>query len=240
MKTPRGFTLLELLVVIVIFSVFALLAYGGLDSVLNTRRQVEDALDRTATYQKAYMRLRNDFQQVSARTARDGYGDAQPALRTDLSSGSARVEFTRGGWRNPLLQPRPSLERVSYRLDQHKLLRESWRVLDQAQDSQPVSLAVLEDVDEAKWRFLDTQNNWHELWPDANTPEQKGPPLAVELVLSTKGLGDLRFLFRVGLDPVTIPVDGSPATGATPGTTPANTTKCDTKLVPGCDQKGDH
>lgn len=61
-RRQAGFTLLELVVVIAIFAVFSLMAYGGLDSVLKTRAQVEQAQARIAQLQKAYLRLRNDLQ----------------------------------------------------------------------------------------------------------------------------------------------------------------------------------
>jgi len=201
----RGFTLLELLVVIAIFAVFSLMAYGGLDSVLKTRAQVEEALERTSTAQKAYLRLRDDFQQLRNRPARDGYGDLQPPLRTD---NQGRIELTRGGWRNPLLLPRPGLERVSYRLDGKKLKRESWRVLDQAQDSKPVELVLLDDVQEVRWRLLDKDRAWQERWPpesaerNSNTPAPL--PLAVELQIDSKHWGRLTFLFRLGIEQPTL------------------------------------
>ncbi len=52
-KPARGFTLLELIVVIAIFALFSIMAYGGLDSVLKTRHQVERAQERVAELQKA-------------------------------------------------------------------------------------------------------------------------------------------------------------------------------------------
>ncbi len=45
---------------------------------------------------------------------RDAFGDTQPA--PVFTANSPALEFTRGGWRNPTFQPRPSLERVAYRL----------------------------------------------------------------------------------------------------------------------------
>lgn len=201
-----GFTLLELIVVISIFAVFSLMAYGGLDSVLQSRARVEEAMNETAAIQKAYVRLREDFQQVRNRPARDGYGDRQPALRTDQQG---RVEFTRGGWRNPLLLPRAGLERVSYRLDGKKLTRESWRVLDQAQDSKPVAVVLLDDVQEVRWRFLDSSRDWFQRWPpeDPNRSATTAPPLplAVELELESQRWGKLRFLFRLGVEMARIP-----------------------------------
>ncbi|HUR41622.1 MAG TPA: type II secretion system minor pseudopilin GspJ [Verrucomicrobiae bacterium] len=198
-KTRGGFTLLELVVVLAIFSVLAVLAYGGLNTVLTLRTRVAQALERTAALQKGYVRLRNDFQQLRARPARDGFGATQAALLLRSDGG---VEFTRSGWRNPLSQPRAALERVAYRLDDEgRLLRESWRVLDRAQDSEPASVAVIDKVEEARWRFLDADLQWRDRWPvDPATPGQavagsEPPPLAVELTLELKDLGEVRLLF---------------------------------------------
>ena len=194
-RTTRGFTLLELIVVLGIFGVVSVLAYGGLNSVLQTRVGVQRALDRTVAMQKAYLRLRNDFQQLRDRTVRNGFGEIDPAL---MLTPDGRVEFTRGGWRNPLSQPRSSLERVSYRLDEkNRLLRESWRVLDRAQDSALVETPVLEDVEDLEWRFLDQNREWQTAWPTAGIPASPTVkvPIAVELTLQTKDWGELKFLF---------------------------------------------
>jgi general secretion pathway protein J len=197
-----GFTLLELLVAIAIFAIMAVMAYGGLDSVLNQRRGVEQRLDRIAQLQKAYMRLRADFQQVRNRPVRDPYGDEAPALFVTPSA--PVLEFTRGGWRNPLFQPRASEERISYRLSDGKLLRTSWRVLDRVQASVPVEVTVLDRVDEVGWRFIDPTGEWQPNWPPLAQAGQTGapPPSALELTLRTRDWGELRFLFRTGLDNV--------------------------------------
>lgn len=211
-----GFTLLELIVVLAIFAVFSLMAYGGLDSVLQTRAQVEEALQRTATAQKAYIRLRDDFQQIRNRPVRDGFGDTQPPIRTDRLG---RVELTRGGWRNPLTQPRAGLERVSYRLDGKKFKRESWRVLDQAQDSKAVELVLFDNVKTLSWRLLDANREWHRDWPPENpdrSSAQAAPlPIAVEITLDTADWGELKFLFRLGLETPKLSDFGGP--GPNPG-----------------------
>lgn len=194
-----GFTLLELIVVLGIFAVISVLAYGGLSSVLETRKGVQRALDRTAAMQKTYLRLRNDFQQLRDRPVRDRFGAPlnDPPL---LITPDGTVEFTRGGWRNPLSQPRSSLERVAYRLDQEsRLLRISWRVLDRAQDSVEVETVLLENVEDIEWRFLDSGRQWQTVWPSPDTIAAPGAapalPLAVEVNLTTQDWGELKFLF---------------------------------------------
>lgn len=211
LPVARGFTLLELLVVILIFGIFAIMAYGGLNTVLNTRRHIEESLARTAEYQKAYIRLRDDFVNGSARTIRDSDGAAQPAFIYD--SYNKRVEFSRGGWSNPALLPRATLERVSYFLDDtqsdnFRLIRRSWRVLDRASQTEPVDLSLLEHVEQVQWRFLDKNNAWQAQWPASGTNLSSSgsnanaivPPLAAELTLRTRDWGELRLLFRFGPD----------------------------------------
>lgn len=218
----RGFTLLELLVVVAIFGIFALLAYGGLDSVLKTRVEVERAQNRLAETQKAYMRLRDDFQQLRLRPVRDALGDVQPAL---TGSALGVVEFTRGGWSNPLGAPRPTLQRVAYQLEDGNLLRLSWRVLDRSQDSEPVKTVLLTQVEDLQWRFLDAQRQWQGYWPVQTLSENgslPAPPLAVEITLRTKDMDELQFLFRAGADAVVIPSDAAAGTGSLPGGGNAN------------------
>jgi general secretion pathway protein J len=197
-----GFTLIELLIALAIFAVVAVLAYGGLNSVLNQRRGIEDRLGRIAMLQKAYMRMRGDFQQVRNRPVRDPYGDQLPALY--VTPTAPVLEFTRGGWRNPMFQPRATEERVSYRLADGKLLRDSWRVLDRVQGSEPIELVVLENVDELAWRFFAPDGTWAQDWPPPSQLGQQStqvpPPSAIEITMKTREWGDLRFLFRTGID----------------------------------------
>lgn len=194
----RGFTLLELIVVLAIFAVLSVLAYGGLSSVLSARTRVADALERTNALQKGYLRLRNDFQQLRERPIRDDYGTTQAAL---VVQPDGSVEFTRGGWRNPLGLPRATLERVAYRLEDGRLLRSSWRVLDRGQNVEPAEVVVLDRVEEIAWRFLDQKREWQTSWPDAtgllnaNPAAPPGPPQAIELTLELEDLGEVRYLF---------------------------------------------
>lgn len=199
-----GFTLLELIVVMLVFAVLAVMAYGGLGSVLKTRKAVEESLGRTAQYQKVFVRMRNDFQNLRNRTIRDEFGETQAAL---IGTPQRGVEFTRGGWRNPLYLPRSSLERVAYLVEDKKLQRASWRVLDRAPDSKPVTLDLLDGVEEIRWRYLNDQNEWREAWPPGSEASgapptgaaatQAGLPKAIEMTLQTKDWGELRFLYMI-------------------------------------------
>lgn len=199
-RRDRGFTLLEIIVVVLVFSVMAAMAYGGLNSVLKTRRAIEDSMQRTAAFQRAFQRLRGDFQNLRDRPARDTYGDAQPSLSMNRDN---EVELIHGGWRSPVQTGRSSLERVRYRLKDHDLLRATWRVLDLPQEAEPTESVLLHDVQEMRWRFLDSGRRWQTEWPQDNlqggaqaSRAAAPPPLAVELTLVSKDWGEIRLLFR--------------------------------------------
>ncbi len=207
MKTARGFTLIELIVVLAVFGVFAAMAYGGLNYVLTSRKVIEAELDRTAEWQKAFQRVRNDLELAVPRAGRDGFGQPQAAFVFEQFG--ARIEFTRSGWRNPLSLPRASLERVVYRYDDraHEFLRETWRVLDRASDNKPQTLVVLAKIDDARWRFMDSQRAWQDRWPPTSAGSTTSTnslllPKAIELTLETKDFGKIVWLLRPGVEPV--------------------------------------
>jgi len=122
----RGFTLLELVVAIAVFAVIAAMAYAGLRSILDSRQQVDAALDRLAELQRAVELLSDDLRQIVPRTVRDNQGADEAALRV-LHGRASRLLFTRAGHANPLGLPRSSLQRIAYDLEGQTLVRRAYR-----------------------------------------------------------------------------------------------------------------
>jgi len=214
MRTSKqGFTLIELLLALGIFSILALLAYGGLNSVLAARETVTVESSRLAAVQRCFVRLGRDFGQLSPRTIRDGFGDTQPALKTgddtysythkDEETGekvsvkvAVLVEFSAAGKRILPGQKRSSIQRVAYAVHENTLLRLNWSVLDRAQDSQPYFSEVLTDIDQLNVRFLKTDGNWVDTWTTDDVALEE-LPFAVEVIFEDKKWGKLRRVFQV-------------------------------------------
>lgn len=198
-RPQRGFTLLELLIAIAIFALLGLATYRMLDSVLSA-----DAVTRAHERQlreltRAISAFERDLRQVAVRPIRDGFGDPQPALHSDLADATA-LELTRAGWRNPLGQPRAELQRVRWQLSGEQWQRRYWRVLDRAQDSQPQVQQALEGVTSLSLRYLDKDGQWLPDWPPSNASGDAlltGLPRAVELRLQHRRYGELRRLIRL-------------------------------------------
>jgi general secretion pathway protein J len=193
----EGFTLLELLVALAIFSLIAVMAYGGLETVLRQQTVTEENAESLAQLQKTYLIMQRDIEQAVPRTIRDEFGDQQAPL-----IGTTLFQLTRGGWNNPANQARSTLQRVGYSLEDRQLIRYAWLVLDRAQDSAPTRQPLAADIESMQVRYLDEAGKWLDQWPpvqsDSNpvaTPTDF--PRAVEITLEHARFGELIWLFQL-------------------------------------------
>jgi general secretion pathway protein J len=186
----RGFTLLELVVAIAVFAVIAAMAYAGLRSILDSRRQVDAALDRLAELQRAVELLSDDLRQIVPRTVRDNQGADEAALRV-LHWRASQLLFTRAGHANPLGLPRSSLQRIAYDLEGQTLVRRAYQTLDRAPGEQPLATPVLEAVTGFEIQLLDRNNVWRYDWPPADAPTPQVLPRAVRFSLMLADQGRL-------------------------------------------------
>ncbi len=203
MEKVAGFTLIELLVALMIFAVLSVMAYGGLNLVLDTRERVAARTDLLAELQMGFTLIGRDLEQAINRGVRDEFGDPMVAM---VANGG-RMEFTRAGWRNPAGLPRSELQRVSYRLDDDELKRITWPTLDRTQANETSETLLLGGVTEFEFRFLKQDGEWLSFWPPAGDGQQIGTglPRLVEISLETEQWGRVTRVFRTpgpGGDPL--------------------------------------
>lgn len=185
-------TLLEVLVAMAVFAVLSVIAYSGLRAVLDAREAALDQAQALSGLQRALSWMGGDLEEMVARPIRDAYGDSRPALD---GSSNGYLEWTRAGWSNPAGHLRSSLQRVAYRLEDGRLLRSVWYVLDRAQDTEPEESVMLEGVRSFRYRMLDAGRDWQEDWPTHRDREpMRSLPLAVEVILDTERWGSIRRL----------------------------------------------
>jgi general secretion pathway protein J len=202
-RQHKGFTLLELLVALAVFSLVSVMAYAGLRTVLQSKQQTEQHAARLQQVQSAILLLERDLGQFVPRPVRDEYGDAEMPLRT-ADYGAIKLAFTRAGRANPTGLPRSTLQRVAYGIEEEVLQRYSWPVLDRAQDSTPYRAVLLDRVREFNLRYLDDAREWQSQWPPSGgQPGALEPlPRALEVTLVLEDLGEIRRLFPLFVEPL--------------------------------------
>ncbi len=196
----RGFTLIEVLVSLAIFAVLSAFAYAALSQTLDSVSFLNDRMDRLQAIQRAVRLLSEDLQQLAPRPIRDELGDGiGPALDTDFQTGFA-MELTHGGWNNPIVLPRSTLQRSAYRIEDDALVRYHWNVLDRTLANEPLSVTLLDGVESIQFRFMQADGEWTEQWPPTNSPGILGArqrPRAVELILALQAEGEIRRLLEI-------------------------------------------
>jgi len=192
-----GFTLLELLIALAIFSILSSLAFGSLRSALFNREQSVQRTEQLARLQMAFLFISRDLEQIVNRPIRNTYGDSQPALFTPQQT--YRLEFTRSGWNNPARTRRSTLQRVAYAIEDGELIRHSWQMLDRTDEQPTLSQSLLDGVKEFELRFLDEDGEWSKEWPPLNVESNQPRPLpvAIEVTLELQEWGRIRRLFRL-------------------------------------------
>ncbi len=196
----QGFTLIEIMVAVSIFAIMSVMAWGALGRSLSDAEMLTDRMDRLQAIQRSVRFITTDLSQAAPRSVRSELGDRQvPAILSSLTSEFA-IELTHGGWNNPAGLPRGSQQRSAYRLEEDKLVRYHWNVLDRTYSNEPVVTVMLDDVESLFFLFYDESGTSSETWPPQNTVGSTSArirPRAIEMVLSLGDVGEITRLVEV-------------------------------------------
>ena len=103
------------------------------------------------------------------------------------------LEFTRAGWSNSAGVQRSTMQRVDYRLQDNKLYRDYYTVLDRTLTNEPVASEILDKVRAVTFRFMDGNHIWQGQWPPlagaSGGIAGRTRPIAVEITLDTEDWG---------------------------------------------------
>ena len=207
--SAAGFTLVEVLIAMAITALISVVAYTGLSSALSGVESLRSASGRAHDINQTLALLSRDLRQVVNRPVVDEFGQVVPAL---MGGEMARepLSLTRAGWHNSSAAPRSTLQRVRWRLEDERLWRGYFPVLDRTSGTEAVETAILDGVERFELRFLPAlsavesdrndvidRRNWRDSWiADLSQPGQMpSPPVAVEVLLEVAGLGELRRTF---------------------------------------------
>jgi len=197
----KGFTLIELLIAIAIFSVLGVMAMGGYNELIRQREHASETMLRIRSVQRAVTTLSRDLMQLEPRPVRDSTSaTVNPAIY--VNSTGCLLELTRAGWTNPVGLPRPTLQRVCYRISDNALYRDYWSSLDRNLSNTPQQVELLGKVTSLNFRFMDGNRQWQTTWPASSTggtglSRARALPLAVEITLKLSDWGEIIRLIEI-------------------------------------------
>ena len=193
MKEQNGFTLIEMMVALLIFGMLAAAGVSLLTFSVRAQAAAAQRLDAVANDQRMASLLASDLAQALPRITRDVIGANQPAFSGTNGVGALpMLRYVRGGWTNPEGNPRASIQRVEIALDQGRLERRTYAMVDGATAGPAMVLA--DNVENVRLRYRD-KGVWTASWQN---PAPASMPKAVELIVKRQGQPALMMAFLVG------------------------------------------
>lgn len=185
----KGFTLIEMLVALFIFSLLAAAGVSVMRFSVDNQMAVRSRMDRLGDFQRARALLKGDLEQAAPRRTRDEAGSPAQGAFAGGQGPAPLLAFTRRGWDNPDRAARASLQYVEYRLVEGRLERRSRPALDGARLGEPQRL--IDGVEAANVEFL-SQGAWRPNWTSSSSAPT---PQVVRLTLKLRAVGEVRQLF---------------------------------------------
>lgn len=179
---------MEVLVALVLLTLFILVTYRALDAVLESQRRIAAEMTRWRELAAAFAWIDSDLSNaVASGNTRERTGMA--FLGATDTTGAMQFELVR-------LLPEDAdagLRRVGYRCETNKLVRLVWPEVDEVALA-PKRSALLEGLSACAFRYLDIAGQWLPAWPP---PPSQPLPRAVELTLVETDGTALRRVWRV-------------------------------------------
>ena len=195
-----GFTLIELLVSITIFAILSAFSYSILNQSIISSFILDEKNERLQNIQRSIKLIEQDFIQIAPRPIRSELGQGyNGAITTSPTSGFA-LELTRSGWGNPLGLPRSNLQRVAYQMENDKLIRIHWNVLDRTLSNQFQKDILIDEIESILFTFLNENGEWIQQWPplsDDKFLSMTKRPLGIAVVINFEQEGEIRRIFEV-------------------------------------------
>ncbi|KGJ98109.1 type II secretion system minor pseudopilin GspJ [Thalassotalea sp. ND16A] len=194
MRNQRGFTLLEVLIAIVLFSLISLSSAKILTTIIDSSEQGKLHSDRLSELQRAFLVMERDFIQITRRSVRlNGDEPLKSFIHTNESTYSANthgIAFVRQGWRNPgLMLPRSDVQAVAYQLEEDILNRMHYVFVDAVAGDEPKIRALISGVEKVDFEFYNGKK-WLKDLPEEDLPLA----IAIEIELNDLGLIRRQFL----------------------------------------------
>lgn len=195
----RGFTLLEILIAMAIFTLIGLASTGLLTSVIDSNELSVERFDKLQRLQRAMITIERDLLQATPRKIRVN-GEVSPYVmiggRVDDGSDADGIGFVRGGWTNPqMMLPRSTMQYVAYRLRDNKLERLYSNFVDNVTGYEPKKRVLLEGITDLNIEFYSNPEDGEIEWRESF--RSQALPIAIAFEITSEDFGTIRRVFAL-------------------------------------------
>lgn len=193
LQSHVGFTLLEILIALFVFTVISMMLSSALRSVISAQSGTEANALRLRKLQMALILMSRDIEQTVNRPILDTKGNEEQAFIGNPRS----FVFTHLGYGGGLSGALQSdMQRIRYHWEGTTLWRTTWNALDQPPQAKPRLRPILEGVIETRFQYLDNEGKVHDQWP-VEGKEAQMMPRAVSVNLNIAKWGKMSQLYVI-------------------------------------------
>lgn len=191
---PRleGFTLIEVLVALAVFSILAVMTSSAMYRAFTIKDRVSLQTGQLNNLQLALIIMNKSIYQATNRAVRVG----SMKLQSALTGTRHHVELTHGGLINPgNLEKESTLQRIAYRCQNKQLIQRTWTALDTINPNQYQDKTLLSNLVLCHFSYLNTS-----LQPLAEWQQKQAAsplPKAIQLTLAYQKQYPLVYTFII-------------------------------------------
>lgn len=187
MKDSKGFTLVEILIALAIFSIMAAITSSVLYSVFNAHDKTTKQAITISKMQIAFVLIERDLSQILYKPIKTSLGKENSVIGLE-----DEVTFSRGGFNNPLAEKKQSsLIRIAYYLKNQKLKRSSYSAVNLENTANKQVDTLLEGVSQLQFHYIDENRIAKTQWYD------KKLPTAIRITIHSSHFGDLSQIYTL-------------------------------------------
>lgn len=190
-----GFTLLEILIALFIFSILSLIMAAALRTVINAQAGAENKAQRLRQWQMALLVMSRDIEQAVDRPVINATGKEEAAFIGEPTS----FTFTHTGYANLSDTIRRShLQRTGYVWRDEALWRFTLPVLDAAPKTKIQKRQLVSDViTNAHFQYLAQTGRFYDHWPLEHAQDESSLPRGVKISFTVSPWGELTQFYLI-------------------------------------------
>lgn len=192
-KNCRGFTLIELMVALFIYTILSMLLMSGLKSVINAQNGTEIKAEKLHVIQRGMLVLSRDLEQIINRPITNADGTEEPGFIGTIKS----LTVTHLGSGDPSGQSlKSNMQRISYAYYDQALWRHVASALDQTVKVEIKKRPLFPGLSKMTFQYLDSEKHWQSVWPSGDNDADQLPK-AIKVSLTFKEWGTLSQIYVV-------------------------------------------